>query len=301
MTLPSLPEIRFRYKYFFVIIAVFIVGLFLLIVGQNITINETTRQGAFWKLLCEQLATALLVGSFTGGLYEYFLRGEFLKHTNQQTEAVCREINSLGSAAEGRAEAIRDFFAANSEQRELGVSHCYREVDRFDFTEDIQDSRSLIAIMNDGRGWTGNYYQRFVNRFRNNDCETVIILMHPNSQAIDLHAQKVGATAAGIRMKIAETIRLIHRANDPNRKVRILGHHFYNTMSIFITEKNVIMTPYFLSKVRRTPPAFTFTDSGIDGFYQKARQDAEALIVDCEDISAYTAEDGSLFAKPHAT
>jgi hypothetical protein len=48
-----------------------------------------------------------------------------------------------------------------------------------------------------------------------------------------------------------------------------------------------------LSKVRRTPPVFTFVDSGIEGFYQKIRQDAEALMVDCEDISYYVAEDGS--------
>ena len=255
-----------------------------------------THKGGFWRLLCEQIATALLVGSITGGLYEYFLRGEFIKQTKEQTNTICQGITKLGTEAEGRAESIRDFFAANAEQRELGVSHCFREVDRFDFTSDIENSRVLIAIMNDGRGWTGNYYQRFVNRFNNGETDTTIILMHPNSPAIALHASKVGATVPGIRMKIAETIRLIHRANGKKRPVRILGHHLYNTMSVFITESNAIMTPYFLSKVRRTPPVFSFIDSGIEGFYHKLRQDAEALMVDCEDISSYISDDGSEFA-----
>ena len=293
MTTHSLPEIHFRYKFFFGILGIFLIGLILLIVGQNIAIDPDTREGTSMKLICEQLSTALLVGSITAGLYEYFLRAEFLKHTNQQTTTICDGISRLGTEAHGRAESIRDFFSANAEQRELGISHCFREVDRFDFADDIQDSRYLVAIMNDGRGWTGNYYQRFVNRFNNGDSETIVILMHPNSEAIALHAQKVGTTVAGIRMKIAETIRLIHRANNGQRPVKILGHYFYNTMSVFITESHAIMTPYFLSKVRRTPPVFTFIDSGIEGFYQKMKQDAEALMVDCVDISSYITEDGS--------
>lgn len=293
MNTPSIPELRFRYKYLFVILALVIAGLFLLIVSFHIEVDSETLNGAFWKTLCEQLATALLVGGFTGGLYEYFLRGEFIKHTNDQTKKICEGISDLGKEAAQRGEGIRDFFAANTEQRELGVSHCFREVDRFDFSDDIENTKRLIAILNDGRGWTGNYYQRFVNRFSKPNTETKVILMHPNSDAIALHAHKVGATPEGIRMKIAETVRLLKRANQNSADLQILGHRFYNTMSVFLTEETAIMTPYFLSKVRRTPPVFTFIDSGIESFYKKLENDLEALLVDCEDISDYVQEDGS--------
>lgn len=289
----SIPELKFRYKYLFLMLGIFIVGLVLLIISQNITINSETENNAFWKLLCQQISTALLVGAITGSLYEYFLRKEFLDTSNMQTLAICNDIKKLGIEAEKRAEGITDFFSTSTEQKELGISHCYKEVDRFDFTEDIEDSKNLIIVLNDGRGWVGNYYQRFVNRFDKNDMETVVILMHPNSPAIGLHAAKVGATVEGIRMKIAETIRLLHRANEKQHHLKIIGHHFYNTMSIFISDSNAIMTPYFLSKVRRTPPVLTFEEAGRESFYTKLKQDIDALIVDCSDISYYTVGDGS--------
>lgn len=293
----DLPQLRFRYKYIFAIVGVFIAGLVLLISSQSITIDPKTNSGMFWKLLCEQLATAMLVGSFTGGLYEYFIRREFLKSSHGHTEIICSRIKLLGDEAVERAARIADFFSANAEQRELGISHCYKEVDRYDFTDYIEGTKNLVAVLNDGRGWVGNYYQRFVNRFALDHKQTTIILMHPNSPALAVHATKVGSTAQGLRIKIAETVRLLHKANVHNRPIRILGHHYYNTMTVFFGESDAIITPYFLSKVRRTPPLLTFTDAGRESFYHKLKEDIDALLIDCTDISSYVKEDGSLMTE----
>jgi len=86
--------------------------------------------------------------------------------------------------------------------------------------------------------------------------------MHPNSPALEVHANKVGTTPQGLRMKIAETIRLLKNANTNNNNLTILGHNYYNTMSVFISGESAIVTPYFLARVRRTPPILTFADTG---------------------------------------
>ncbi|MEW6077650.1 MAG: hypothetical protein AB1724_07560 [Thermodesulfobacteriota bacterium] len=290
----EIPKLHFRYKYMLVIIVVLIVGLVLLILSQNISIDQLTQNGTFWKLLFEHLATAMLVGAFTGGLYEYFLRKEFLNVTEKQTQTICECVSQLGEEAKSRSEKIADFIAANREQRELGVSHCFNEAQQFDFTNIIETPKSLTIVLNDGRTWIGNHYENFVNRFQNDDGkETTFILMHPNSPAIQLHATKVGSTVQGIRIRIAETVNLLKSANSKQKPLRIVGHQLYNTMSVFLGDNDVVLTPYFLAKIRKTPPVFTFVDTGKESFYQKAKQDIESLLRDCTDISSYLSEDGS--------
>jgi len=36
----------------------------------------------------------------------------------------------------------------------------YKEVDRYDFTYDIESKTDLIVVLNDGRGWAAINYQR---------------------------------------------------------------------------------------------------------------------------------------------
>jgi hypothetical protein len=297
-----------------------ILGLFFLLWSQNIAQDPNTRAYPFSKLLFEHLATALLAGACVSGLYEYFLRKEFLDTTSTQTGVLRHAITEFAgdlrrhstnqhkeisealaefSREEGqRADRLIEFFSANKEQIEIGISHCFLEVDRFDFTETFEESEKLTVILNDGRGLVSNYYQRFVNRFQRESSQTTVILMHPNSPAVDLHAAKVGTTPEGLRIKIAETIQLLKRANIRGRHLRILGHDMYNTMSVFLTEKEAIVTPYFLSKVRRTPPVLSFVGNGRESFYHKLKEDADALSLDCTDISSYTATDGRMMSTP---
>jgi hypothetical protein len=310
----SVPRVRFRYKSWITVGVLLTVGLVLLIASQSITLPATGLL-PFFKVFLEHLATALLAGACISGVYEYFLRMEFLDSTREQTDELKKalqaeaqessEVSSrshkeivglltdLKSEALQEANQTRDVVAASLEQRELGISHCFLEVDRYEYARVIVDSDNLIAVMNDGRGLITNNYEKFVRRFARNGCTTAIILMHPNSEALKLHAAKVGSTPEGIRIKIAETIDYLKRANAERSELKILGHDLYTTMSVFLTEHEAVITPYFLSKVRRTPPLFTFVDSGVESFYNKLSEDVKALMVDCTDISSYTARDGS--------
>jgi hypothetical protein len=311
-------EVRFRYKSLLTILAVFSGGLILLLLSQGIDSDPTTHAYPFSKVFLEHLATALLAGACISGLYEYFLRLEFLRTTDAETmqlretiremaeasrtashaqsQAITEGLTQLGEQAKQRSERLTDFFSANVEQKQLGISHCYLEFDRYDFSDTFEESRDLVVVMNDGRGLISNYYQRFANRFLRTDATTTVILMHPNSEAVHLHAAKVGSTSEGIRMKIAETIGLLSKANAGEHRLEILGHDLYNAMSVFLTEKEAIVTPYFLSKVRRTPPLFTFEDNGRESFYHKITEDVVALRLDCSDISSYTATDGRIMS-----
>lgn len=277
--------IKFRYKYIVIFLIVLLVGLFLLLNSYNIPKAEDS----FRKLLFEHLATAMIVASLTGILYEYFLRLEFLKSTAEQTDILLRSIKRLGEEAIQRASKITEHFAGHIEQRELGLSHCFKEVDRFDFADIIEESADLTIVLNDGRTWVSSYFQRFKNRFADINKKTTFILMHPESSAIKLHANKVGGDAISIQMKIAETIREIDKAkaNNVNANVNILGHNLYNTLSIFLADNNAIVTPYFVSKVRQTPPILVFYQAGPACFYSKLKADVSALLSDSIDISTY--------------
>ena len=283
MSKESSSTVKFRYKSIIIFLVVLLVGFILLLFSHSMNKPEAS----FWKLLFEHFSTAMIVLSLTGISYEYFLRKEFVTSTTEQTTKILNSITNLGEDATERAATITDYFMGHVEQKELGLSHCYKEVDRFDFTDIIEDAPELTIVLNDGRTWVSNYFQRFQNRFEDKKKTTTIILMHPESDAIKLHANKVGGDHISIQMKISETIREITKANQDLVNVKILGHKFYNTLSIFLTDSNAIITPYFISKVRQTPPIFLFENAGPACFYSKLKADVSALMADAEDISGY--------------
>lgn len=278
----SIPNVQFRLKFIIVFLIVLLIGFVLLIVSHYLDTQS------LWKLLMEQLSTAFIIGSFTGILYEYFMRKEFISSTQEQTKILHEGICKLSEEAKQRAEKITDYFSGHVEQKEIGLTHCYKEVDRFDFAGIIEEAPELIVVLNDGRTWVGNYFQRFQNRFSDQNKKTTFVLLHPESDALKLQAFKVGGDAMSIKMKISETIREIKKANkNNNNNVFILGHKFYSTLSVFVTDRVAIVTPYFVSKVRQTPPVFVFERTSQDCFYNKLRTDVGSLICDAEDIKDY--------------
>ena len=277
-------NIRFRYKYIIVLLGIVIVGLIFMVIALT---NDPKVHPLLTKF-SEHLSTVMLVAGFTGALYEFILRNEFISITNTQTNHLQNGIIQLGKEAIERASNIKDYFVGGVELRKLGIEHCVNESSHFDFSGFIKETDNLYAVLNDGRTWVGSHYDSFVERFKDPNKKTVIMIMHPDSKAIDLHAEKIGCDRNSLLMKIEDTIRTLKKANETNNvNVKILGFYLYNTMSVFVSEDSAIITPYFLSKVRRTPPVLVFSSNGPDSFCSKIYEDIRSLEKDSVDISNY--------------
>ena len=104
---------------------------------------------------------------------------------------------------------------------------------------------------------------------------------------IEVICKKVGSDSNSFKLKIRESIKMTKDLTQEGEHIQILGHMYFNPQSTFLTEHRAVVTPYYYSKARKSPPVLCFKKTSNDCYYSRLRQDLKALETDCLDLWDY--------------
>ena len=93
-----------------------------------------------------------------------------------------------------------------------------------------------------------------------------------------------GGNLRDIRNKINETVELLKEISNPDTPLEVFGHYLYNPHAIFIGDENIIITPYYISKKRRSAPLFRYKDSSESIYTKSIMSDIDDLKEDSDKL-----------------
>lgn len=264
-----------------------ILGLVLLLASQLLASNKPNN---FVSLVLNQLATALLVGGLWTGVYETFLRDDFIRINDENTGKLLSAAETILESGRQNTQTLLNKISVSEQEELLGLVEANSASNKYDYTDLITNSKALVLLLNDGRTWVSNHADQLRRRFADPEKTTKIFLLHPLSPMIPTHARKVGTTTQSLQLKIAETIEMLGTLRTANTSLEVYGHYLYNPYSLFIGDHYAVLTTYFASKGRRTVPMFRFEDQDgqPDCYYKQLKEDVEVLKkFDAEEISNF--------------
>lgn len=255
-----------------------ILAMLFLLLGLVCLLGEQVPTTAFWKSVLNELATALMIGGLWTAAYELVLRQDFTETHDSRTRQV------LDAVERTRSEVAGTLDLADREHT-MGLFRVHASAEEFDFVPWLRDAKSFTAVLNDGRTWTSRHSANLRERLKDPSKSTTIVLLHPDSPALAVMARKVGSSVEALQSKIQDTVGIIRDSlPDPRslpQNVRVLGHLLYNSHSVFLTDTHAALTPYFISRGRKTVPVFVFQDTGTPtGMFTKITEDIDQLIRD---------------------
>lgn len=241
-------------------------SLLLLIVADNL---DPQQLRLTWIIpLLENIGTTIMVAVTVGIILEYTSRREMLKLVDETKSTVSDQIRMMSTL------------------NEFGLVDLYADVNQYSFTELILNSNEFVAVMNDGKRWVGGNISVLRRRLLIPGLNTIFVLQHPQSKMMDVLSDKVEAPVEFIRHKTNDTIRLLNSLEiAPTHKLLILGHHYFNVHSVFLTEEYVTLTPYLITPGRNTTPAYIFQNRGKESQYQILYDDVYRLLEVAEPIT----------------
>ena len=95
---------------------------------------------------------------------------------------------------------LRRLLRIHDSVDDLGLKEIMPEVQAFNFTDIIQNSDSLVVVMNDGLRWVGNNTVALQNRFSKKSI-TEIFAVDPQSNFVSILAAKTSTTEADLQKK----------------------------------------------------------------------------------------------------
>lgn len=178
---------------------------------------------------------------------------------------------------------LRRLLRIHDSVDDLGLKEIMPEVQAFNFTDIIQNSDSLVVVMNDGLRWVGNNTVALQNRFSKKSI-TEIFTVDPQSNFVSILAAKTSTTEADLQKKIRDTWARIEDAYNKSTKkgdLIIYSLKTYPTKSIFLTEDQLVETPYQTASGRASIPVFV---------YRKVARHDSPFCFATNDVSAMRAE-----------
>jgi len=197
-----------------------------------------------------------------GLLFEVLTRSEVLYLIDETKSTIARQIGTMRSL------------------EELGLIDVHPDTYTYPFKDVLLSSRELIIVLNDGRSWQGRHSDYLKTRMMLPDRSTVFVFQHPESKMLqDVLSKKVGQSPEFLREKVNETIKeLVSYPRSDRHVLQILGHHFFNPYSLFVSEELAIMCPYNISPNRSTVPTFVFEKRGQSSQYHRFYEDVQQVI-----------------------
>ena len=215
---------------------------------------------------------ALIIGGMWTGIYEWYMRTDFVQMNREHAGEIISQIK----LAQG--------------EEEIGLVEVLEDSNDFDYTPILLESNNLTILLNDGRTWISTHSEDLRHRFGDEEKNTTFILLHPDSDMLEIMARKVDSTVDNLRAKIAESIKMLNDLSCSNTKLEILGHYLFNPQSIFLGDSVAVVTMYFTARGRRTVPLMKFLDVGPHAYLRKIREDLHDLKNDTVDISEFKLE-----------
>ncbi len=150
-----------------------------------------------------------------------------------------------------------------------------------DVIQQIENAKSLLIVMNDGRGFLDAMRERIRDRDLDLDKTTRIAVLHPRSEFLTYLIAKNGKDMAeqmGNARRGFEA--LCHRDDDqPHCRIEYRGSHGYFPSSYLITEDCAFVSPYFCAEVGALPVfKFVHAAGSRHSLYPKLLKDAESVM-----------------------
>lgn len=242
----------------------------LVILGLVSLVISLLLKNVFWASVFSQISTALIISGLYTGISEMFLKRDFIETNNDNFQKLAA---SFHLAKEGESLGLETIIIDGESSYEQSLW--------------IKEAQSLKIVMRDGKSWVSRNSEKLRQRFADPAKKTTILIIHPDSEILPIHASKLHSTLEPLQYKISETVAALTDLKTPNTQLEIKGHHSYITCNLLLTESHVIMSTYFTCKQRSRPPIFIFRDRGDNSYYQKLKQDIEAIEKESSDISTY--------------
>lgn len=216
---------------------------------------------AWQKPYLSELSSALLVGGLISLLYKAF--------QDKESESTLRRLLRIHDSVD-----------------ELGLVEILPEVQGFNFTEIVEDADSLSIVMNDGLRWIGNNTISLSKRF-GKKTTTEFFTVDPDSPFIETLAKKVSCAPEDLRRKIKDSWQRAEDAYNLSEKKSgfvIYAIETFPTKSVFLTEDQLVETPYqtaagrakiplyLYKKVARTDSPYHFTANDIEQLRSEAKK-----------------------------
>jgi hypothetical protein len=172
-------------------------------------------------------------------------------------------------------ERLSHLFGVHDSVQRTGLKQVAIDSTSFDYGPMIRDGSNLRIVLNDGRTWISDKITHLQERFKEKS-ETEFYLMNPANPVIPQLAEKTGYSKDEQRDKVRQAVKRLVEAFDQKEKqgvLRIYYLKYYPTHSIFMTDKEVVITLYGISHGRRPVPAFVFDKEHYGNFVYKHIED----------------------------
>jgi hypothetical protein len=244
-------------------------------------------------IIGEHIATALFILGVWHSIEWLFLRREFnseviselvatknsiiseIEINNQRISLLLHDLQ--GTVDESLTELERQIATANHDQL-FGLIGTDGNANTYEMADEIRSSQNLTAVMADGQAWVSRHMDAFRQRLQVPHMTTTVILVHPESDQLDVISRKNGMSRELYKQRILWTVGQLKNIASREHNLIVRGHSLVSCHAVFITDSKVIFTPYFLSTQRRASPVLIVQDSGEeDCFYRRMKDDVKFL------------------------
>lgn len=192
-------------------------------------------------------------------------------------------IQQIGEATGARFE---NFFGALRDCQQTGLVTVKSNF-RSDSTvlAEMEETRQLIVVMNDGRGWLDQNKEIVLSRLRDPKKFTSVVLLHPKSEFLDVLIRKNGKSLEQQRSDIEHTYRTLRTTVRSTKRLEIRGHHGFNGYSLTMGDSYAFISPYLFNEAGALP-LMKFSSLSSQGIYHQIKADAIQLIAKSPALTA---------------
>lgn len=250
----------FRWQTVVAVLIGLVISLFLFVVAENLDPNTT--QPTWIIPLLENIGATIMVAATIGLIFDLFTRSEMMHLIDETKDTISQQIGTLRSL------------------EELGLIDVHPNTYDYPWKDLLLSSEDLTIVLNDGRSWQGRHSDYLRTRMMIPERKTLFIFQHPDSKMNEeVLSPKLGQSFDYLREKVNETIKeLVAYPRHETHELQILGHHFFNPYSLFVSEEFAMMCPYYISPNRSVVPTFVFEKRGQASQYVRFYDDVQQLI-----------------------
>ncbi|NJK74116.1 MAG: hypothetical protein HC942_08335 [Microcoleus sp. SU_5_6] len=251
-TLISDLRSKFRRGYFLWATVFIIVGILLLYISTILT-------DKLWSSIFNQFSIALVISSFSGVIYELFLRKDFVRLIDENTSDIINEISLI------------------RHKSSLGLIELRDRAGLYNYSKLLLESKNLVIVLNKGSSWYSVNGESLRKRFKDSNKTTDIFFLDPNNnqEALTVLSRKENIPVDSIKTDILNTVEKLKHIKTPDTKLTIYGHNLFNPYSLYLGDDYAIITPYL--HTRRPWLLLQFEAKNPGCFYEELKDDIEEL------------------------
>ena len=243
-------------KEYLLLAALVVAGLLLIVLQQSLP----DRHWAISYL--NAISSTLLMGGLLGVLYKKYIDGEHYK-----------ELKKILKIHESISESgLLEYRAKNND---------------FNYSKLITDSKYLTVIVNDGHRWVTTHANDLRDRF-NSNSKTVFLHLDESNPFVHAVSAKVGYSLDQYISKL-ETARVeLIKLYEESKKIgslEIFMLKTYPTQAIYLTEKELVVTPYQTCSKRLNVPVYIFDATNENkGYFKDVKKDLNHILKESKKV-----------------